>query len=174
MVLQQHMGRHMIKNSLAALAIITLVSGIAAPVHAAETNALREMRDRAEIEQLEWRYARALDTLNGEAYAQLYAEDGQFGTGENAVKGRAALQKFITTLKQGEPKTPPMYHMVMNSYLEFIDKDHARLHAYEMTVFAPPGPGAKVNIGAAGRSVNELVRTPQGWRIKLRDIAPQD
>lgn len=172
----------MIRNSLAALAIVMLVLGAAAPACAAETEALREARDRAEIEELRWRYARALDTLNGEDYAQLYVEGGQFGTGSRAVKGRAALKKFIMELKQGvadreangEPKAPPMYHMVMNSYLEFLDKDHARLHAYEMTVFAASGPGTTVNIGAAGRSVDELVRTPEGWRIKLRDVAPQD
>ena len=171
----------MLRSGLFALAITAIMLGAVSPARAADSDARREVRDRAEIEQLAWRYARALDTLNGEAYAQLYAEDGQFGTGAKAVKGRAALTKFINGLKQdaaareakGEPKTPPMYHMVMNSYLEFLDKDHARLHAYEMTVFAPSGPGVKVNIGAAGRTVDELVRTSEGWRIKVRDIAPQ-
>jgi hypothetical protein len=47
----------------------------------AQDNAAREARDRAEIEELMWRYARALDTLNADAYAAVYTPDGQFGTG---------------------------------------------------------------------------------------------
>ncbi len=33
-----------------------------------------------------------------------------------------------------------MYHVIANSYLEFVDKDHARLEAYWMTVFAVTNP----------------------------------
>src|SRR4030095_8710578 len=98
---------------------------------------LREARDRAEIEDLMWRYARALDTGNGEAYAAVYTPDGQFGTGANATKGTEALKK----LAGGQPRTPapgaaaaparpPMYHMHANHAITFTDKDHARMDAY--------------------------------------------
>ena len=40
-----------------------------------------------------------------------------------------------TEAKTGE-KRPAMYHVLTNTYLEFVDKDHARLEAYWMTVFA--------------------------------------
>jgi uncharacterized protein (TIGR02246 family) len=106
-----------------------------------------EAQDRAQIEKLMWQYVRALDTENADAYAAVFTPDGQFGTGANAVKGSEALKKMINGFRQraaddqaktGE-KGPAMYHVITNSYLEFVDKDHARLQAYWMTVFAAAG-----------------------------------
>src|SRR6185295_852952 len=98
-------------------------------------------KDRAEIEALMWRYARALDTGDGEAYAATYTVDGQFGTGANATKGREALKKLADGVREqqaaakakGEVR-PPLYHMETNTWIEFVDKDHARYHAYYITV----------------------------------------
>ena len=36
-------------------------------------------KDRNEIEELMWRYARALDTMDPDGYANCYTPDGQFG-----------------------------------------------------------------------------------------------
>ena len=44
---------------------------------------------RAAIEALMWRYVRALDTLDPEAYAGVFTEDGTFGSGSQQRKGRA-------------------------------------------------------------------------------------
>ena len=147
----------------------------------AENSAGREAQDRAQIEKLMWQYVRALDTENAEAYAAVYTPDGQFGGGANAVKGRDALKKMINDLRQraaeNEAKTgekrPAMYHVIANSYLEFVDKDHARLEAYWMTVFADGGPKVPARVAAAGREVDELVRTNGQWLIKVRDVAPK-
>jgi len=67
-----------------------------------------------------------------------------------------------------------MYHVIANSYLEFVDKDHARLEAYWMTVFAAGGPKTPARVAAAGREVDELVRLNGQWLIKTRDVAPKD
>src|SRR5688500_12428714 len=131
------------------LAVVAVVGAFAfASAHlGAQDNAAREARDRAEIEALMWRYTRALDTRNEDAYAAVYTPDGQFGAGANATKGREALRKMVADLHEraaaaaakGEPG-PPMYHMTMNSHLTFVDKDHARLEAYWQTVFGASGP----------------------------------
>ncbi|MGP0075710.1 MAG: nuclear transport factor 2 family protein [Bryobacteraceae bacterium] len=129
-----------------------------------------------------WQYIRALDTGNADAYAAAFTPDGQFGSGANAVKGREALKKMITDFRQrtaenqaktGE-KRPPMYHVIANSYLEFVDKDHARMEAYWMTVVAAGGPNVPSRVAGAGREVDELVRVNGQWLIKTRDVAPQD
>ena len=140
-----------------------------------------EAQDRAQIEKLMWQYARALDTENAEAYAATYTPDGQFGTGATAVKGREALKKMINDFAkraaENETKTgqrrQPLYHMTTSSYVEFIDKDHARWEAYYITVFADGGPNKPPRIAAAGREVDELVRTNGQWLIKSRDVAPK-
>jgi SnoaL-like domain len=156
-----------------------MVSNAAA---AAENAVLREAQDRSEIEALMWRYVRALDTFNAEAYAAAFTPDGQFGTGANASKGRDALAKMVVGLKQrsaeNETKTgqkpAPMYHVIANSHLEFIDKDHARLEAYWMTVFGAAGQAVPARVAAAGREVDELVRLNGKWLIKVRDVAPKN
>jgi len=133
-----------------------------------------------QIEKLMWQYTRALDTENADAYAAAYTPDGQFGSGPNAIKGHEALKKMIADLRQraaaelSGDKRPPMYHVIANGYLEFVDKDHAHLEAYWMTVFAQAGPNASVRVAAAGREVDELVRVNGQWLIKARDVAPKD
>ncbi|MGC2418407.1 MAG: hypothetical protein WA434_11715, partial [Candidatus Acidiferrales bacterium] len=59
-------------------------------------------------------------------------------------------------------------------YLEFIDKDHARLQAYWQTVFAGQGTTVPVRVAAAGREVDDLVRVNGQWLIQSRDVAPKD
>ena len=140
---------------------------------------LREARDRAEIEDLMWRYARALDTGNGEAYAAAYTPDGQFGTGANATKGTEALKR----LAGGQPRTPapgaaaaparpPMYHMHANHAITFIDKDHARFDAYYLTARAAGGQDQPLQVLAVGRSVDDLVRLNGRWLIQTRNVQP--
>jgi len=170
----------MIKKSLGrTLALGLLISGVPA---LAQSTFEREGKDRAEIEKLMWRYARALDTLNADAYIATYTPDGQFGEGANATKGHAALHKLIADLRQrneeAESKTgkkpPAMYHTSMNPYLEFIDKDHAIFRAYWTTTFAGDAPNAPARVAAVGWERNELVRVNGKWLIKVRDTQPKD
>jgi ketosteroid isomerase-like protein len=163
------------RGLVGAIALVVLVS-LGSPAVAAD-----ESQDRAQIEKLMWQYVRALDTENAEAYAALYTPDGQFGSGANAVKGRDALKKLINDFhkrgaekeaKTGE-KRAPLYHVLTNTYLEFVDKDHARMQAYWMTVSAAVDK-RPAGVAAAGREVDELVRVNGTWLIKLRDVSPGD
>ena len=87
-----------------------------------------------------WKYTRALDKGDGATYASTYTTDGQFGAGERATKGREALSKLVVRQPAaGEPARPPLYHMELNHWIEFVDKDHARYHAYYLTVSGAMG-----------------------------------
>ena len=157
-----------------AVAVVCAVA-LTSNVLVGQDNSARE-KDRAEIEELMWRYTRALDTGDGTTYAATYTVDGQFGTGANATKGREALKKLGETLKPqpGAPARAPLYHMETNTWIEFIDKDHARHHAYYLTVSGAGPENAPPRIAAAGHSVDHLERVNGKWLIKLRDIAPQN
>lgn len=169
------------KKVLAGVVALFFVAWLGSRASAGGNDTQREAQDRVQIEKLMWQYTRALDTENPDAYAAAYTPDGQFGSGPNAVKGHDALKKMIADLRQraadaeakGE-KRPPMYHMSANSYLEFVDKDHAHMEGYWLTVFAQQGPNVPVRVAAAGREVDELVRVNGQWLIKLRDVAPKD
>lgn len=170
------------KKVLAGVVALFFVVLLGSHVAAGEKDTQREAQDRAQIEKLMWQYVRALDTENADAYAATYTPDGQFGSGASATKGREALKKMIMDLRQrnadaeakSEKKRPPMYHVLTNSYLEFVDKNHAHMEAYWMTVFAQAGPNVPVRVAAAGREVDELVRVNGQWLIKTRDVAPKD
>jgi len=171
--------------------LVTLVfsAGAAYTAQKSDSDVLREVRDRAEIEELMWRYTRALDTGDGAAYAATYAPDGQFGTGANATKGREALQKMVGAPRAAAAPAaagaapaaagaapaasrPPMYHMTANHMITFTGKDRARLDAYYLTARAAGGQDSPLSVLAVGRSVDELVRLNGRWLIQTRNVQP--
>jgi uncharacterized protein (TIGR02246 family) len=158
------------------IAIACVVAALAAgiTVNAAAQGAARA-DDRAAIEALMWRYVRALDTFNADAYAAVFTEDGRFGAGPNATVGRDALRQMVSNLAANRNESsPPMYHMIANSYVEFVGEDRALMHSYWLTVFGAAGQGTTPRVAAAGRGVDELVRVNGQWLIHSRNVAPQD
>ena len=168
------MTRHA-KTLLSALLALTF---LAIPFAQAQDKALlQRMADREEIEHLMWRYTRALDTFNPDAYVELFTEDGAFGQ----VKGREALYKMIADLRDSRAKRAaegnppaPMFHATENYWTEFVSTDHARHHAYWVTYYGANGPDSPAQMIAVGRSVDDLVRVDGQWLIQSRDVAPQD
>jgi uncharacterized protein (TIGR02246 family) len=146
-----------------------------------DADVMRELKDRVQIEDLMWRYTRALDTNDPDAYASAYTPDGQFSAGANATKGRDALRKMIADLRQraadaqakGE-KRPPLYHMTANERITFSDRDHARVEAYYITAMPAGGQNTPLRVVAVGRSIDDLVRVNGQWLIQSRNVAPQD
>ena len=161
---------------VAVLTAIVVTAGAVFTATKSDADLLRQARDREEIEQLMWRYARALDTADADGYAANYTVDGQFGTGANATKGREALKKMIagTGERQAAAKRPPMYHMTANHQITFIDKDHARIDAYHITMAAGSGRETPPRVAGVGRSIDELERVNGQWLIKSRNVAPMN
>ena len=140
-----------------------------------EDNTARETRDRHEIEALMWKYTRALDKGDGATYASTYTADGQFMAGANATTGREALSKLVVRQPAaGEPARAPLYHMELNHWIEFVDKDHARYHAYYLTVAGALGRETPPRIVAAGQSLDTMERVKGTWLLKTRDVAAKD
>jgi len=128
--------------------------------------------DREAIEELMWRYARALDTGNAEAYAAVYTEDGQFGVGPTATKGREALRNMIASFagsRNSDNPPPQLYHMNADTWIEFIDETHARHHSYWMTMRAASGD-SPAGVAAVGVGVDELVKVDGEWLIQVRNV----
>ena len=169
------------KFGLGVLVTLMVSAGVAYTAQKTDNDVLREVRDRAEIEDLMWRYTRALDTTDADAYAAVYTPDGQFSAGANATKGRDALRKMVADLRQRQAadeakgvRRPGMYHMTANHAIRFLDRDRARVDAYYLTAFGAAGESTPLRIAAVGRSVDELVRVDGRWLIKSRNVAPQD
>ena len=157
-------------------AIVATTLSLAASVALlGEDNTVRETRDRNEIEALMWKYTRALDKGDGATYASTYTVDGQFGTGANAAKGREALSKLVVRQPAaGEAARAPLYHMELNHWIEFVGKDHARYHAYYLTVSGAMGREMPPRIVAAGQSLDTMERIKGKWLLKTRDVSASD
>ncbi len=128
--------------------------------------------DREAIEALMWRYARALDTWDADAYAAVYTEDGQFGVGENATRGREALRDMIAAFTEGrgtDNPPPQLYHMTTDTWIEFIDETRARHHSYWITMRAATAE-APAGVAAVGVGVDELVKVGGEWLIQVRNV----
>lgn len=161
--------------------LITLTTLLACifsfPILAADEGLLREMKDREEIDALLWRYTRALDSFDPDAYVAVFTEDGSFGN----VKGHAALRQMMVDFRDGraqqaaEGNPPaPMFHATDNSWTEFVTPDHVRHHAYWTTYFGANGPDAPSRLVSVGRSVDDIVRVNGQWLIQSRNVAPTD
>ena len=120
--------------------------------------------DRAAIEELMWRYARALDTGDADAYAAVYTEDGEFTAGTMSTKGRQALHDMIAGLG-GELG---IYHMNADTWIEFIDDTHAIHHSYWLTMRREPAGVVQVGVGA-----DDLVKVDGKWLIRKRNVAAE-
>jgi 3-phenylpropionate/cinnamic acid dioxygenase small subunit len=162
------------------LAVAAVALGASSIVLADDAAVLREAQDRAAIEALMWRYVRALDSMDPDAYAAVFTEDGTFGSGSTQRKGRADIKQMVADLKKGRDDraaagTPsaPMYHVIANHQITFTGANEARYDSYWMTVFGAAGPETPVRVAAAGRGVDALVRVNGQWLIKNRDVAPQ-
>ena len=117
----------------------------------------------------------ASSMVGGATYASTYTPDGQFGTGANASKGREALSKLVVRQPAaGQPARPPLYHMELNHWIEFVDRDHARYHAYYLTVSGAMGQDTPARIVAAGQSLDTMERVSGKWLLKTRDVAAKD
>ena len=163
------------RRGLMAAALAAMLMG-AAPAWAQKSDAdvIREARDREEIQHLAWRYARALDTFDPDAYVAVYTPDGSFGE----TKGREALHKMIAALRRDakpeERLVSPLLHMETNHWIEFKDRDNAVFHYYWITIGKPAKQGDPTTVLAAGNGIDELVRVDGKWLFKSRNIFAKD
>ncbi len=161
----------------AAVAIAGMLA-LATPgiAFAADADVIREAQDRAEIQQLMWDYARAIDNWDADRYVAVFTPDGAFG----GVKGRDALHKMVVDAKNSSAERSPdkkpalLHHMEGNQNIEFVDKDHARVHYYWITVSgAGPQPPLPVVL-AVGNGLDDVVRVNGKWLLQTRQVVAKE
>ena len=151
-----------------------ILPAYAPPATGSVDAALQRQKDRDAIEELMWRYDRALDSFNPDAYAALFTEDGSFGPN----KGHAALHKMIADLaasraerKAKGENVPGLYHGTSNQWVEFLGADRAKVHYYWQTYFAGKAPQNPPVLEAVGNGLDEVVKINGKWFLRSRDVA---
>ena len=119
--------------------------------------------DQLAIQGLVARYNHAVDSGEGQDYADTFTADGVLDAGALVVEGRDALAAFATGLPSSM-RSPR--HIATNLVIEG-DGDRATVRAYvQMYVLAgePPHP----ELAVSGKYTDKLVRTGGRWRFERR------
>jgi ketosteroid isomerase-like protein len=119
------------------------------------------LADLAAIEALQARYCRFVDSGyavagdDPDAFAALFAEDGVWAAAGEPVVGRAAIRERAVAGRRFR------FHLAANP---IVDLDGDRATGRWHVLVALTGRDGEAQ-WLAGRYVNELVRTPEGWRF---------
>lgn len=126
---------------------------------------VRELEDRLEIFQLLSTYGPAVDSGESAAAADLWAKDGTYDVGGmHQAKGHSAIAALYESEGHQNLIHTGSAHATGLPNVK-LDGDKATAVGYSQ-VLLRDGDGFKVWRNAANRW--DLVRTEQGWRIKLR------
>jgi len=145
------------------------------PVYAQTADPLRELQDRAEIEELVARYVTALDTLDADAYANVFTEDAEFDVTGTVYEGRTAIRKIVTDLQASRDRDQAegialaaLYHVMSNTSIEIVDDDEARHTSYAQTVRAVEN--GQFIVGFMGQYQDVVVKRDGRWQILSRKL----
>lgn len=152
---------------------------IAAPFRttAADGDAVQRLLDKAAIEDVLVQYTRALDTLDADRYASVFAEDAVFEMGQGQTrKGRAEIRSIITGLQESRAEreaagtaTPSLMHHVMtNATLDIVSDREAHHYAYWMTILGDAENNYR--IASMGHYEDVIVKRDGQWLIQSRRL----
>jgi len=120
---------------------------------------LQWLIDRAEITNLFYAFAAAVDNKDSEAYADLFTEDGVVELPHGTTRGREAIR-----VMRGPPPHWGTHHISTNHKID-IDGDQAIARGYLMATHIFDKSLPSKNAQAGGWYDTTLVKTADGWRF---------
>jgi uncharacterized protein (TIGR02246 family) len=125
---------------------------------------LRRLEDIAEIHQLFVDYGLALDAGDFDAYAALFADDGELLLGPvGRAKGRDNIKEMMSGTLGGRAGTS--FHIISSPQVR-LDGDTATSQVMWSVVTADES--GRASLTAIGRHLDDLVRERGCWRIARR------
>jgi hypothetical protein len=137
-------------------------------------------QDRAEIQDLVARYARALGTCAAEEYADLFAPGGGyfFSSIRGEVRTRASLILLVQSERQcNPPTTANAPGPTAAATAAAGGSGGGAPRPVPIVTIEPSSDGARgvASLGSAGSYEDVYVKTSKGWRFKARSvITPQE
>lgn len=138
-----------------------------------DASLLQQVADRAEIQEVAYRYIMALDTRDPEMYLSVFTEDAEYDVEGMIYRGHDELRGIVTGLQSSRDKAVAegkpvvdLYHSNLNPVITLISANEARYQAYWQTL--RKGDDNAMRIGGMGRIEDTMVKTDGKWRIKKR------
>lgn len=128
---------------------------------------LRLLEDREAIRSLMFRYARAADAHDWEAWSLCWTEDAAFEYGPfGAHRGRVAIRDACSAAEAGYAA---MQHSLTNLDVD-VSGDRAEATAHLVFFGVPDTRSRGRHFDSGGPYRLEFERTPQGWRISRLEL----
>lgn len=127
----------------------------------------QELSDRSEISDLLARYCRAIDDKDWALLEQVFTPQAELDyTESGGIAGR--YPEVRAWLEKALAAFPETLHYITNTEITLDgDQARARTAVYNPMFFANPG-GGRHHFAVGGFYLDELRRTPAGWRITKR------
>jgi ketosteroid isomerase-like protein len=130
---------------------------------------VRALADRLEIEDLATKYMDSLDGGDIDGFVGVFTQDAEIRSNEGdgsdiqIFHGHAQIREFVD-VRQGAA-----FHCSTDSTVT-IDGDTAVRNSRWIAFPAKPESDGTPVVRWIGRGTDEVVRTPEGWRIAVRHI----
>lgn len=129
---------------------------------------IAELEDRMAILQLVASYGPAVDGLDRDGVAELWAEDGSYDFGGDPLHGRDAVASLIDLQTHRSYVDGGSSHILSLPRIS-IDGDRAvAVNHSQVFIKDPSSPRAGWRAERSSANRWELVRTAEGWRVSSR------
>ena len=148
--------------------LLTVVVGVVMVVSIRAQGSLTD-KDRAEIQDLTARYARALGSCAAEEYANLFApETGYFASN---IRGEVVGRERLMALVRSERHCTAPPAAAATAANAGAPANAAPRPAPTVAIeISSTGPIGRADLGNAGQYDDEYVKTAKGWRFKSRTV----
>jgi 3-phenylpropionate/cinnamic acid dioxygenase small subunit len=148
-------------------------AGPAAPVPArSEAVLLQRLADEEAIRGVLLEYGRSFDERRLQDYANLFAENGTWGSGDNPVRGPAGVLKMITDTTAMIPTAPGArnFHVMTNMVVDVADDGKTATAWSRYTFYMPAGDGTKPEAFVSGVYDDTLAKIDGTWKFMSRKL----
>jgi uncharacterized protein (TIGR02246 family) len=156
--------------------VTLLVLILSVPALSKDSDAVRELADRAAIHETMQKYVWTVDSLDADGYVSVFTEDAEIDSNGTILKGHDAIRKVVTGMQERQAKNraegkPPgaLYHVISNERISFTSPTEAVYQSYWQTM--RKGQDNRYTAGGFGKSEDRLVKQRDGrWLIKHRKL----
>ena len=128
---------------------------------------LRQLLDRADISDVQLRYATGTDTHDWDLFRSCFTDEVEvdFSEGFGQPVVRLDADEWVRMTAPRMESFKATQHMITNHVITFDDDDHAICVAYVRARHHLPNSTGGSDQTVYGYYTNRFERTPEGWRI---------
>lgn len=136
---------------------------------------IQRLLDRAEITEVQIRYATGTDSHDWELFRSCFTDEVEvdFSDGFGQPVVRLSADDWVKGTAPRMESFKATQHMITNQVITFDDDDHATGVAYVRARHHLPNTTGGSDQTVYGYYTNRFERTPNGWRIAAVKLTPR-